>query len=313
MKDVKQLTDGIIVPIPTPLFNFDKIDLDGLNNLIEHVISAGVSGISILGHTGEERCLDYEIRRTMIGETCRLVDNRIPVLVSMSDTSFNESYILSCYAKVCGAAAVVFSPPYYLTAGQAELIEYYDEILKLIPLPTLLYNIESASNIKIEPATILELTKHDKIIGLKDSSADMIYMKRVDDIVKTEKSGFKIYSGKEELLFETMMLGGNGAFAGGANIFPELYVKLYDAIKDNNIELVKELQIILMEINKTIFSIGHYHSSYIKGIKCALNLMGIINDDYMVPPFHKFNEPERIKVYGGLCKIKQKLSDYGIE
>ena len=312
MKEVKQLADGIIVPLPTPLLNFDKIDLEGLGNLVEHLVTSGVAGISILGHTGEERCLDYEIRRTMISETCRLVDKRVPVLVSMSDTSFNESYILSCYANVCGAAAMVFSPPYYLTAGQAELIEYYDEILKLIPLPTLLYNIESVTNIKIEPSTILELTKHEKIIGLKDSSADMIYMKRVADMVKADNPYFKIYCGKEEVLFETMMLGGNGAFAGGANLFPKLYVKLYDAIKDNNMEMVKELQSILMEINKTIFSIGHYHSSYLKGIKCALNLMGIINDDYMVPPFHKFNEPERFKVHEGIFNIRQKLSEYGI-
>ena len=313
MKESRQLRDGIIVPIPTPLLNFDRIDYDGLNNLIECLISAGVSGISILGHTGEERCLDYDTRKVMISESCRIVDNRVPVLVSISDTSFNESYILSCYANVCGATAMVFSPPYYLTAGQAELIEYYEEILKHMPLPTLLYNIESATNIKIEPSTILQLIQIDKIIGLKDSSADIIYMKRVADIVRREKPDFKLFCGKEEVLLETMMLGGNGGFTGGANLFPKLYVRLYDAIKSNDFATVNKLQPILMEINKTIFSIGHYHSSYLKGIKCALNLMGVIKDDYMVPPFHNFNEPERIKVHEGILSIKKQLSGYGIE
>ena len=309
---MKTLPDGIIVPLPTPLLNFDKIDLDGLNNLIEFLIREGVSGISVLGHTGEERCLDYVTRKKMISETCRIVDGRVPVFVSISDTSFNESYVLAGFANDCGAAAMVFSPPYYLSTGQAELIEFYDELLKAICLPIILYNIESATNVKIEPSTILELKKNKKIVGLKDSSADIIYLKRVADMVKEENQDFKLYFGKEELLFETMMLGGNGGFAGGANLFPKLYIKLYDAIKQGDFATYKALQAILMDVNTTIFSIGHYHSSYLKGIKCALNIMGIINDDYLAPPFHKFNEPERVRIKEGINHIKEKLSVYGI-
>ena len=249
----------------------------------------------------------------MISETCRVVDGKVPVFVSISDTSFNESYVLSCYANVCGATAMVVAPPYYLTAGQAEMKEYYEELLRIIPLPILLYNVESSSNMYIEPTTILELCKNDKIVGLKDSSADMVYMKRVVEAVKSEKADFKLYCGKEELLFETMMLGGNGCFAGGANIFPKLYSRIYDAIAKSRLDEYKSLQSILMEINKTIFSIGHYHSSYLKGIKCALQLMGIINDDYMAPPFRKFNEPERFKVHQGINSIREKLEENGIQ
>ena len=309
---IKQLPEGVIISMPTPLLNFDKVDLEGLSNLIELLVSSGVAGISILGHTGEEHCLDYETRRIMISETCRIVNSRVPVFVSISDTSFNESYILASYAKVCGAAAMVFSPPYYLTAGQAELKEYFEDLLRVIQLPILLYNVEFPSNIKIEPATILDLIENERIVGLKDGSADMVYLKRVVECVKDKRPEFKIYCGKEELLFETAMLGGNGGFAGGANLFPKLYVKLYDVIKTGDLEEYKKLQAILMEINKTIFSIGHYHSSYLKGIKCALNLMGIIKDDYMAPPFHKFNEPERFKVHEGIFNIKKKIEEYGI-
>lgn len=308
----QKLPEGVIVSMPTPLLNFDKVDLEGLSNLIEYLISSGVAGISILGHTGEEHCLDYETRRIMISETCRIINSRVPVFVSISDTSFNESYILASYAKVCGAAAMVFSPPYYLTAGQAELKEYFEDLLRTIQLPILLYNVESPSNIKIEPSTILDLIENERIVGLKDGSADMVYLKRVAECVKEKREDFKIYCGKEEVLFETAMLGGNGGFAGGANLFPKLYTKLYAAIKKGDLEEYKKLQAVLMEVNKTIFSIGHYHSSYLKGIKCALNLMGIIKDDYMAPPFHKFNEPERFRVHEGIFNIKKKLEEYGI-
>lgn len=102
------------------------------------------------------------------------------------------------------------------------------------------------------------------------------------------------------------MLGCDGCFAGGANVFPDLFINLYKAAKNRDVELSRELQGIVMEINKTIYSIGHYHSSYLKGLKCASNLMGILKDDYMAPPFHKFMAPERTRVEVSLTKILKK-------
>ena len=297
------LPEGVIAPLPTPLLHFDKLDIEGLENLLEHVISAGVSGISILGHTGEERCLDYRMRQMLISETCNIVNRRIPVFLSISDTSISESYMLANYAAICGVTAMVFSPPYYMTTGQAELIEFYDELLRIIPLPIILYNIESPTNVKIETQTILKLAKHPLVVGLKDSSSNFIYLKRIIGDIKKENPDFKLYSSKEEVLFESTLLGCDGCFAGGANLFPDLYINLYRAAKKNDVQLCQDLQRIVMEINKTIYSIGHYHSSYLKGIKCALNLMGILSDDYMAPPFHKFMAPEREQVEKSLTII----------
>lgn len=297
------LPEGVIAPLPTPLLNFDKLDIEGLNNLIEHVIGAGVSGISILGHTGEERCLDYKMRQMMISETCSIVNGRVPILLSISDTSISESYMLANYAAICGVTAMVFSPPYYLTAGQAELIEFYEELLNIIPLPIVLYNIDSPNHVKIDPQTILKLAEHPLVVGLKDSSSDIIYLNRIIDEVRCLDKEFKVYSGKEEVLFESTLLGCHGGFTGGANLFPELFIELYQAAKHNDIPRCLELQPIVMEINKTIYSIGHYHSSYLKGIKCALSLMGILMDDYMAPPFRKFLMREREKVSLSLSNV----------
>lgn len=303
MNSCKDIPDGIIAPLPTPLLDFNKVDIDGLSRLIEHVIAGGVSGISILGHTGEERCIDYRMRQIVISETCRAVDNRVPVFVSISDTSICESYMLAGNAAESGAAAMIFSPPYYLTTGQAELVEYYDELLKMVPLPVILYNIESIAQIKIEPQTILEIAQSPSVIGIKDSSADIIYLNRVIDLMKSSNNDFKVYSGKEEILYQSVLMGCDGGFFGGATLFPKLYLALYNAAKAENMARCRELQEIVMHINSIIYSVGHYHSSYLKGLKCVLNLMGIINDDYMAPPFHKFLSPEREKVKNALDVI----------
>nr|MCR4584021.1 dihydrodipicolinate synthase family protein [Prevotella sp.] len=83
---------------------------------------------------------------------------------------------------------------------------------------------------------------------------------------------------------------------GGANMFPELYVAMYDAARHGDLQRVRELQQYVMQISTTIYTVGRHGSSYLKGLKCALSLLGIINDDFVASPFYKFNAPEREKI-----------------
>ena len=79
-------------------------------------------------------------------------------------------------------------------------------------------------------------------------------------------------------------------------MFPELYVAMYDAARQHNIERVLQLQQLIMQISTTIYTVGKHGSSYLKGLKCALSLLGIINDDFVASPFYKFEAPEREKI-----------------
>ncbi|MCR5366304.1 MAG: dihydrodipicolinate synthase family protein, partial [Prevotella sp.] len=63
-----------------------------------------------------------------------------------------------------------------------------------------------------------------------------------------------------------------------------------------NIERVLQLQQLIMQISTTIYTVGKHGSSYLKGLKCALSLLGIINDDFVASPFYKFEAPEREKI-----------------
>ena len=108
----------------TPLRGRDELDLPGLERLIEHILKGGVSGLFILGTTGEGPSLSYQLRRELIQRTCRQVQGRVPVLVGITDTAFVESLDLARQAAAAGAAALVHAPPYYLPEGQPELHEY---------------------------------------------------------------------------------------------------------------------------------------------------------------------------------------------
>lgn len=126
---------GIIPPLVTPLLDNDKLDIKGLECLIERLIDGGVNALFILGTTGEAQCLSYKLREEMIRETCRITASRLPVLVCISDTSIVESVRLAQIAANYGAEAVVSAPPYYFASAQPELVEFYDKLIKDLPLP----------------------------------------------------------------------------------------------------------------------------------------------------------------------------------
>lgn len=296
---------GIIPPAITPMTDNDTLDVIGLEKLLNRMIDGGVSGVFILGTSGEAQNISYAVRKELIRHTCRIVQGRISVLVGITDTSFSESLSLADVAAASGADALVAAPPYYFTPGQAELIQYYSDLAHRLPLPLFLYNMPSHVKVMIEPQTVLMLSKHPNIIGLKDSSANGVYFQKLIYLLK-DKPDFTLLIGPEEMMAETVLMGGHGGVNGGANLFPEIYVSLYNAAAKRDFEKIAELQKQVMMISLSMYNIGKYASSYIKGIKTALNLMGVC-DDYMAEPFHKFEEAEREIVKKELEKLGVKL------
>ena len=82
---------GIVPPVVTPLLDRDTLDVAGLERVLEHILTGGVSGLFLLGTTGEAQGLSYRLRREVIERACRQVAGRVPVLVGITDTAFVES------------------------------------------------------------------------------------------------------------------------------------------------------------------------------------------------------------------------------
>jgi len=295
---------GIVPPLVTPLRDNNNLDIEGLERLIEHTISGGVHGIFILGTTGEFASLSYSLRHELIELTCSLVNGRVPVLVGVTDTAFSESLILAQYAADCGADAVVLAPPYYFATGQPELLEYLKRIMVQMPLPLFIYNMPVHTKIMFAPETVKAAAEIPGIVGMKDSSANLPYFNQVKFLLQ-DHPDFTFMVGSEEILSEFVLLGGHGGVTGGANLFPKLYVDLFEASKRKDFDRISVLQQKVMQVSTTIYNVGHYGSSYLKGLKCALSVMDICND-FMAEPFHKFKEPERLKIQQMLDKIDYK-------
>jgi len=297
---------GIIPPMVTPLTGRDTLDIPGLERLIEHILAGGVHGLFILGTTGEGPGLSYRLRREFIERVCQQVKRRVPVLVGITDTAFVESVQLARHSSECGADAVVVAPPYYLPEAQPELREYLGHLLGELPLPLFLYNMPGLTKVWIEPETVQWAMDQPRIAGLKDSSGDLAYFKRVAALL-SQRPDWSLFIGPEEKLIDALQAGGHGGVNGGANIFPKLYVKLCAAFHAGDAAQAAALQAQIQRVSDSLYHIGRHSSAIIKGIKCVLTCLGVC-DDFMAEPFHRFRTEERALVQTRLRELEADLA-----
>lgn len=305
MNTEKKALRGIIPPMITPLIDTDTLDLKGIENLVEHLVNGGVSGIFILGTTGEAQHLSIKIKAELIKKTCVCVNGRVPVLVGITDTSVYESIKLAVIAAEYGAEAVVAAPPYYFALGQPELVEYYELLADKSPLPLYLYNMPSHTKTMIEPGTVMTLSGHKNIIGLKDSSANGVYFCKLLTMFK-DNPDFELFVGPEEMMASVVLMGAHGGVSGGANVYPDIFVEVYNAAAEKDVDKTIELQSKMMCVSNELYGIGRFGSSYIKGIKTALSLKGICSD-FLAQPFNLFKDPEKEKVKVAVEKLDNLL------
>lgn len=282
---MKKEFQGIIPPAITPLTQEYALDIPGLERLLDRMIASGIHGLFILGTTGEGPALGQAVQRRMIDESIRIVAGRIPILVGISNAAFEESTALAAYAKHAGAAGVVAAPPCYFSLGEPELVDYYSGLAKRVAMPLFIYNMPSMTKVYMRPALLRSLAAIPGIRGYKDSSGNMPDFHEVL-LDLSEREDFSIFVGPEELLGEAVLYGADGGVSGGANISPKLFVDMYNAARQGDVLNMRKYQRKIYS-QRRLYSLGHYQSSMIKGVKSALKQMGIC-EDYLAQPFNHF-------------------------
>ena len=158
--------------------------------------------------------------------------------------------------------------------------------------------------VSIDVQTVVELAKHPNIIGLKDSSGNIGYFNACRYAMR-DRQDFRIFIGPEEAMGEVVLMGAAGGVAGGANLFPRTFVDLYDAATAKDVDKVRSLQERIMHVSSLIYGVGHHNSSFVKGVKCALSLMGICSGT-LAAPREPFNASDR-------AIVRERLIELGVE
>lgn len=295
-----QPLSGIIPPVVTPLSGRDELDYQGLDRLIARIIAAGCHGVFVLGSTGEAQALSYRLRLEMVRETCRIVNSRIPVLAGITDTSLVESIKFGEACIEAGVCGLVAAPPYYFRMSQKDLLRHVEYLTTELPRPLFLYNIPGLTKLAWEAETVAEAAQIPGIAGLKDSSADLIYLQRVLRLTAW-RPDFSVLVGPEEILGQAMMLGARGGVCGGANLLPELYVQLWCAAEQKRYDDVVCLGRKVMDLSEALYRVGDPSTSYFRGIKYALEADGICSG-LPAPPLAPFSESEKAAIRGWLAR-----------
>jgi 4-hydroxy-tetrahydrodipicolinate synthase len=281
---------GLFPPLATPLLPSGELDREAFFGLVEHVLSGGVTGLFLLGTTGEGPSLSDEQRFKIVEWGSEAAGSRCPVLVAVSHPSLAESLRLANHAAQCGASAIVATPPYYLPIDQTELVTYFEQLADRSPLPLVLYNMPSCVRTIIEPASVAALSSHPKILGMKDSSGQLAYFEQVCNQLP-KSAEFPILMGSEELMLAGMQRGATGGVCGSALLWPELFVAVPKAFAAGDLPSAVAADAIIQQVTGKLHVERNGRQRWIESIKAALELKGLCQRS-VLPPLQPLEETD---------------------
>lgn len=217
---------GAITPMVTPTTDdLSDVKTDALESFTKFLVDGGSHVLFPCGSLGEFSSLSREQRKAVI-ETVVANSADVPVLAGCGGTSLDEVRRLIDDAAGVGADAAVVVTPYYLNDGDAGLVDFYNHVVADSDLPIILYNIPSLADTQLSVEAVAELAEHEEVIGIKDSTGDIIYH---HELIDSTPDSFFVLQGMAELAISSLDLGADGFVAGPANVYPDAVSSIYDS------------------------------------------------------------------------------------
>ena len=241
---------GSIPALVTP-FRDGKVDEKALAELVEWHVAEGSHGLVAVGTTGETPTLSHQEHERCIEIVVETAARRIPVIAGAGSNNTAESVSLMRHAKSVGADAALVVTPYYNKPSQRGLYQHYRTLHDAVDLPILIYNIPGRSVIDMTPATMGELSKLPRIVGVKDATGDV---SRVSDQRITCGTDFIQLSGNDECALGFNAHGGTGCISVVANIAPKLCAEFQEATLAGDYARALGYQDRLMPLHRAAFA-----------------------------------------------------------
>ncbi|GIR03725.1 MAG: 4-hydroxy-tetrahydrodipicolinate synthase [Pseudomonadota bacterium] len=289
---------GSITALVTPMHENGDLDYNSLEKLINFQIDSGISGLVAVGTTGESATIDFSDHIKLIKFFVESAEGRVNIIAGTGANSTEEALLLTKAAKDSGADAALLVSPYYNKPPQEGIYRHHMKIADEVNLPQILYNVPSRTASFIEPETVLKLSLHENIIGIKDATGDMQNHKKVLDLCKKEidRDKFFLYSGDDFTSLEFLKLGGHGTISVTSNVVPNLVANICNLINSNYQE-AKRLDDSLKNLNKNLFC----ESNPIP-VKWALHQMGMIKTGIRLP-LVELNQSFRVSLKESLNEL----------
>ncbi|KAJ04418.1 4-hydroxy-tetrahydrodipicolinate synthase [Sulfitobacter mediterraneus] len=265
---------GSMPALVTPFRN-GELDLETLKKLVEWHIGEGSDGLVPVGTTGESPTLTHREHEIVVEEVVKAAAGRVPVIAGAGSNNTTESIRLARHAESVGADAVLVVTPYYNKPTQRGLIAHFTAVHDCCNLPVIIYNIPGRSVVDMTPATMGELAKLPRIVGVKDATGDLA---RVCDQRLTCGPDFVQLSGEDATAHGFNAQGGTGCISVTANVAPAMLAKMQAACAAGDYRAALDIQDRLMPLHKAIFT-----EPGLVGVKYAMSKLDLCSDEVRLP------------------------------
>ncbi len=277
--------NGIFPPITTPFID-DNIAYDKLGSNIEKWGRTGLRGFVVLGSNGEYVGLSEDEKRKVVATVVEAAPEHMSVIAGTGCESTKETIRLTADCAALGAHAALVVTPHYFgdKMNAAALVKHFTSVADSSPIPIILYNVPKFTHINLTVNVVARLSKHANIIGIKDSTGNVIQLGEFLNQVETD---FSLLVGTAGALFGGLTLGCAGGVLALANVAPQNCVKIHELIQEGEFETAKNLQLKMIPLNQAVTA-----TYGVSGLKTALDLLGYFGGEPR-PPLLRSSDEEK--------------------
>ena len=268
--------NGIFPPVTTPFLD-DKVAYDKLASNIEKYGRTSLKGIVVLGSNGEYVSLSEEEKRKVVETVVQATPDHMSVIAGTGCESTRETIRLTADCAALGAHAALVVTPHYFGGkmSDAALIKYFTTVADNSPIPILLYNVPQFTHVNLTVNVVAQLSGHPNIIGVKDSTGNVI---QLGEFLHQVGSDFSILVGTASALYGALTLGCVGGVLALANVTPETCVKIHGLVQEGDYKAAQQIQLKMIPVNKAVTAIYG-----IAGLKTALDMLGYFGGEPRAP------------------------------
>ena len=266
---------GCGTALVTPFRRDLSLDEERLHQLVRRQIQAGINFLVPCGTTGESPTLTREEHLRVVAITLEEAKGKVPVVAGAGGYNTQEVIELARELEHMRVDGILSVTPYYNKPTQEGLFQHYKAIAAAVPLPIIVYSVQSRTGVNVEPATLARLAEIENIVGVKEASGNIAQMANV---VHETPAEFTVLCGDDALTIPLMALGGRGVISVVSNQIPAEMTQLAQACLRNDFESARKIQaryLPLMNVNFVESNPGP--------VKAAMGLMGLLEPVYRLP------------------------------
>lgn len=291
----KRLEDfrGVIPAVLSVFDEQEELDEKGTRELIRFLCSFDIGGLYLTGSTGEAFLMNSDERKRQVEIVMDEVAGRVPVVVHVGAMSTRASVELARHAEQAGAAGISSVPPFYFKFSEDQIFGYYRDIAEATSLPMVVYNIPLAGMMTVN--MIERLASLYNVKGVKYTGTALYEVTQIRDACKP---GFHIYGGCDELGSSNIALGVDGIIGSFYNCIPDLYLRIWNAVKASDGQTAACLQRKALHV----IMLGIRSGSMMACLKLWLRAAGV-NAGYARRPFDNFTDERAASLVRALVEL----------